>query len=81
LCMETIRCLEDGIVSTAIEADMGLVLGIGFPPFRGGALRYVDSLGLTDFCAMADKYADLGELYHPTQKLRDMASASEKFYK
>ena len=81
LCMETIRCLEDGIVSTAIEADMGLVLGIGFPPFRGGALRYVDSLGLTDFCTMADKYTDLGELYHPTQKLRDMASASEKFYK
>ena len=81
LCMETIRCLEDGIVSTAIEADMGLVLGIGFPPFRGGALRYVDSLGLTEFCAIADKYAELGELYHPTEKLRAMASTNETFYK
>ncbi|MEX0963050.1 MAG: fatty acid oxidation complex subunit alpha FadB [Pseudohongiellaceae bacterium] len=81
MCMETVRCLEDGIVSTAIEADMGLVLGLGFPPFRGGALRYVDSLGLSQFCDIADKYADLGELYHPTEKLRAMAAASETFYK
>jgi 3-hydroxyacyl-CoA dehydrogenase/enoyl-CoA hydratase/3-hydroxybutyryl-CoA epimerase/enoyl-CoA isomerase len=80
MCMETIRCLEDGVVNTAIEADMGLVLGIGFPPFRGGALRYVDSLGLSQFCDIADKYADLGELYQPTAKLRDMASANETFY-
>lgn len=80
LCMETVRCLEDGIVKTAIEADMGLVLGIGFPPFRGGALRYIDSIGLSEFCAIADKYADLGELYHPTEKLRAMAAANETFY-
>jgi 3-hydroxyacyl-CoA dehydrogenase/enoyl-CoA hydratase/3-hydroxybutyryl-CoA epimerase/enoyl-CoA isomerase len=80
MCMETIRCLEDGIVSTAIEADMGLVLGIGFPPFRGGALRYVDSLGLSQFCEIADKYAGLGELYQPTAKLREMALANETFY-
>tara|TARA_B110000858_G_scaffold197228_1_gene258220 strand:+ start:24196 stop:26349 length:2154 start_codon:yes stop_codon:yes gene_type:complete len=80
LCMESIRCLEDGIVNTAIEVDMGLVLGIGFPAFRGGALRYVDSLGLSQFCAIADKYAGLGELYQPTKKLREMASANETFY-
>lgn len=81
MCMETVRCLEDGIVGTAIEADMGLVLGIGFPPFRGGALRYIDSLGVKEFCAIADKYAGLGELYHPTEKLRAMAEASKTFYR
>ncbi len=81
MCMETIRCLEDGIVGTAIEADMGLVLGIGFPPFRGGALRYVDSLGLSQFCDTADKYADLGELYRPTDELRAMAAANKTFYR
>lgn len=81
MCMETVRCLEDGIVGTAIEADMGLVLGIGFPAFRGGALRYVDSLGVSEFCQIADKYADLGELYRPTEKLRAMAAAKETFYR
>ena len=60
LCLETVRCLEDGIVETAAEADMGLIYGIGFPPFRGGALRYIDSIGVAEFVAMADKYADLG---------------------
>ncbi len=79
-CLETVRCLEDGIVETAIEADMGLVLGLGFPPFRGGALRYVDSIGVAAFCEMAAKYADLGELYHPTEKMRAKASNGETYY-
>ena len=39
LCLETVRCLEDGIVESAADADMGLIYGIGFPPFRGGALH------------------------------------------
>jgi 3-hydroxyacyl-CoA dehydrogenase/enoyl-CoA hydratase/3-hydroxybutyryl-CoA epimerase/enoyl-CoA isomerase len=80
LCLETIRCLEDGIVDTAAEADMGLIYGIGFPPFRGGALRYVDSVGVAEFVALADKYADLGALYFPTEKLREMAKNGQKFF-
>ena len=80
LCLETVRCLEDGIVETAAEADMGLVYGIGFPPFRGGALRYIDSIGVTEFVALADKYADLGPLYHPTAKLREMAKNGQSFF-
>jgi 3-hydroxyacyl-CoA dehydrogenase/enoyl-CoA hydratase/3-hydroxybutyryl-CoA epimerase/enoyl-CoA isomerase len=80
LCLETIRCLEDGIVDTAAEADMGLIYGIGFPPFRGGALRYVDSVGVAEFVALADKYADLGALYFPTEKLRAMAKNGQKFF-
>ena len=80
LCLETVRCLEDGIVETAAEADMGLIYGIGFPPFRGGALRYIDSIGVAEFVAIADKYADLGPLYHPTAKLREMAANGQRFY-
>jgi 3-hydroxyacyl-CoA dehydrogenase/enoyl-CoA hydratase/3-hydroxybutyryl-CoA epimerase/enoyl-CoA isomerase len=80
LCLETVRCLEDGIVETAAEADMGLIYGIGFPPFRGGALRYVDSIGVAEFVALADKYAELGPLYHPTEKLREMAKSGQKFF-
>ncbi len=80
LCMETVRCLEDGIVEEPADADMGLIYGIGFPPFRGGALRYIDDMGVDKFVELADKYADLGPLYHPTEKLRDMARNGETFF-
>ena len=80
LCLETVRCLEDGIVETAAEADMGLVYGIGFPLFRGGALRYIDSIGVAQFVALADQYAELGALYHPTAKLREMAKNGQSFF-
>jgi 3-hydroxyacyl-CoA dehydrogenase/enoyl-CoA hydratase/3-hydroxybutyryl-CoA epimerase/enoyl-CoA isomerase len=80
LCIETVRCLEDGIVETAAEADMGLIFGIGFPPFRGGALRYIDSIGIEEFNKIADKYADLGALYVPTEGMREMAKTGKKFF-
>tara|TARA_R100000306_G_scaffold36821_1_gene37018 strand:- start:129586 stop:131727 length:2142 start_codon:yes stop_codon:yes gene_type:complete len=80
LCLEAVRCLEDNIVSSAVEVDMGLLLGLGFPKFRGGALRFIDNMGVAAFCQMADKYADLGPLYHPTSGLREMAAAGKTFY-
>ena len=80
LCLETVRCLEDGIVESAGDADMGLIYGIGFPPFRGGALRYIDTIGVAEFVAIADKYAEFGAMYHPTEKLREMAKAGKKFF-
>ena len=80
LCLETVIFLEDGIVEDPADADMGLIFGIGFPPFRGGALRYIDDMGVDAFVELADKYADLGPLYHPTEKLREMAKTGEKFF-
>lgn len=77
---EVIRCLEEGVVDTAAEADMGLIYGIGFPPFRGGAIRYLETLGLDNFIAMADKYADLGEIYHVTDGLRAMAKSGKSYF-
>ncbi|MBL4821095.1 MAG: fatty acid oxidation complex subunit alpha FadB [Gammaproteobacteria bacterium] len=80
MCLETVRCLEDGIIDSPIEADMGLILGLGFPAFRGGALRYIDSVGLDEFRRIADKYSDLGPLYSPTPRMRQMAGDRQKFY-
>ncbi|MCB8890139.1 fatty acid oxidation complex subunit alpha FadB [Vreelandella malpeensis] len=81
LCLETVRCLEDGIVDTPAEADMALIYGIGFPPFRGGALRYIDAMGLDTFVAQAEKLGEeLGPLYAPTEKLKQMAQNGERFY-
>ncbi|MDR9469244.1 fatty acid oxidation complex subunit alpha FadB [Marinospirillum sp.] len=80
LCLETVRCLEDGIVETPAEADMALIYGIGFPPFRGGALRYIDAMGVKAFVELADSLAELGPLYGVTDKLRAMADKGERFY-
>ncbi|MDH4573474.1 fatty acid oxidation complex subunit alpha FadB [Salinicola acroporae] len=81
LCMETVRCLEEGIVGSPAEADMALIYGIGFPPFRGGALRYIDAMGVAEFVAVAEQLADeLGALYAPTARLREMAASGERFY-
>lgn len=80
MCIESARCLEDNIVSSAAEVDMGLVYGVGFPPFRGGALRHVDKIGLAAFCARADEFEHLGPLYHPTPAMRAMASEGRTFY-
>ena len=80
MCIETVRCVEEKIVGSAAEADMGLVLGIGFPPFRGGALRYVDQFVVDNFCRLADQYAALGALYQPTDNLRKMAKECRRFY-
>ncbi len=81
MCLEAARCLEDGIVASPVEVDMGLILGLGFPAFRGGALRYVDNIGIARFCALADRFRDLGSLYYPTEKMRAMAANGESFYK
>jgi len=80
MCIETIRCLEEGIVSGPADADMGLVYGIGFPPFRGGVLHYIDTIGMDNFCKMCDQYAELGPLYHPTEGMKKMAADGKSFF-
>ena len=79
-CNETVRCLEDNIVSTPSEADMAMIMGVGFPPFRGGPCRYIDQMGLDNYLALCEKYAYLGKAYEAPQKIRDMAAAGETFY-
>ncbi len=80
LCLEAVRTLEEGIVESVAEADMALIMGIGFPLFRGGALKYIDSLTVAKFVALADRYATISPLYVTTDKLRDMGSAGQAFY-
>ncbi len=80
LVNEVIRCLEEGVVASAQEADMGLIYGLGFPPFRGGPIRYLETLGLDKFIEMADKYAHLGEIYQVTDGLREMAKSGKSYF-
>lgn len=76
---EAIRCLEEGIIDSAAEADMALLYGLGFPPFRGGIFRYIDTVGAANFVAMADKFAHLGEVYQVTDGTREMAKNNQTY--
>lgn len=77
---EAIRCLEEGIVDSAAEADMALLYGLGFPPFRGGIFRYIETMGLSHFVALADKYAHLGPIYQISDGVRDMAANGQSYF-
>jgi len=77
---EAARCLEEGIVETPTELDMALVLGLGFPPFRGGLLRYADALGPAALPGLAGKYEALGPLYQPTAGMQERAGSGKGFY-
>ncbi|WP_394128319.1 fatty acid oxidation complex subunit alpha FadB [Vibrio hepatarius] len=77
---EVVLCLQEEIIASPQEADMALVYGLGFPPFRGGVFRYLDSIGIANFVEITKKYADLGAMYQAPQMLIDMAAKGESFY-
>ncbi len=80
MATELARCLEEGVVDSAAEADMALIYGVGFPPFRGGAFRWVDSIGIEKFVELCDTYKHLGNLYVATDAQREMAANGTKYY-
>lgn len=79
-CNETVRCLEDNIVASAGEADMAMIMGVGFPPFRGGPCRYIDQIGVANYVELCNRYAHLGKAYEAPAKLVTMAANGETFY-
>jgi 3-hydroxyacyl-CoA dehydrogenase/enoyl-CoA hydratase/3-hydroxybutyryl-CoA epimerase/enoyl-CoA isomerase len=81
MIIEASRCLEDRIVETPVEVDMGLLLGLGFPPFRAGALKYADSVGLKKLEEESKKYHHIGgKTYVFTPYMSGMASENKTYY-
>lgn len=80
MATELARCLQEGIVETAAEADMALVYGTGFPPFRGGVFRWLDSIGAKNFCDLTEKFSTLGALYAAPDNIKALAANNQKFY-
>jgi 3-hydroxyacyl-CoA dehydrogenase/enoyl-CoA hydratase/3-hydroxybutyryl-CoA epimerase/3-hydroxyacyl-CoA dehydrogenase/enoyl-CoA hydratase/3-hydroxybutyryl-CoA epimerase/enoyl-CoA isomerase len=77
---EASRVLTEGIVREPGDVDMGLILGIGFPAFRGGLLRWADSLGLPAVLEKLRKCEALGPRYAPTEQMKKLAAAGRGFY-
>jgi 3-hydroxyacyl-CoA dehydrogenase/enoyl-CoA hydratase/3-hydroxybutyryl-CoA epimerase/3-hydroxyacyl-CoA dehydrogenase/enoyl-CoA hydratase/3-hydroxybutyryl-CoA epimerase/enoyl-CoA isomerase len=77
---EATRVLAEGIVREPADVDMGLILGIGFPAWRGGLLRWADSLGTDKVLGLLKKYEALGPRFQPTEMLRKLAADKRGFY-
>ena len=73
--------IEDHIVQSAQDVDLAMIMGTGFPPFRGGLLKYADSIGSKEIAAELELYASkCGARLKPTQPLVNMAKNNRKFY-
>ena len=79
---EAVMSLQDGVLRTALEGDIGAVFGLGFPPMRGGPFRFVDTMGAQNIVDIMRKYENAyGTPFTPCQLLVDMAKNNDKFYK
>jgi 3-hydroxyacyl-CoA dehydrogenase/enoyl-CoA hydratase/3-hydroxybutyryl-CoA epimerase len=79
--LETVRCLEEGVLTAADDADVGSIFGWGFAPWTGGVLSYIDGIGVARFEAECRELADVhGKRFEPPALLRRMAAAGERFY-
>jgi 3-hydroxyacyl-CoA dehydrogenase/enoyl-CoA hydratase/3-hydroxybutyryl-CoA epimerase/3-hydroxyacyl-CoA dehydrogenase/enoyl-CoA hydratase/3-hydroxybutyryl-CoA epimerase/enoyl-CoA isomerase len=80
MLVEASRALEDRIVSDVRDVDLGLILGIGFPPFLGGLFFWADGVGPAKIVEKLKQFAPLGKRYEPTAMLTRLAETSSRFY-
>ena len=79
--VETVRCLEENVLRTAIDGDIGAILGWGYPPFRGGPLGALHSLGIKQAVADCERLAAAnGPRFAAPKRLREMAEKGESFF-
>ena len=79
--LESYRCLDEGVLRSTTDGDIGSILGWGFPIFTGGALSYIDYVGMDNFIEDCDRFkAAYGEHWEVPQSLRDLASAGKSIH-
>ena len=79
---EAVRCLDEQVIRSVRDGDIGAVFGIGFPPFLGGPFRYIDSLGAGEVVAIMQRLAtQYGSRFTPCDRLVEMSERGESFWK
>lgn len=75
------KCLEEGVLRSAQDGDVGSILGWGFPPYTGGAFSYIDMIGVEQFVKDCEELAaTYGERFNPPTILKEMAAKGESFF-
>jgi 3-hydroxyacyl-CoA dehydrogenase/enoyl-CoA hydratase/3-hydroxybutyryl-CoA epimerase len=78
---EAIHCYGEGLLRSVRDGDIGAIFGLGFPPFRGGPFRYVDSIGAGEVLKRIEGYqARFGKRWTPAPALVEMAKSGKRFY-
>jgi hypothetical protein len=80
MVLEATRVLDERIVRDVRDVDLGLIFGLGFPPFRGGLLFWADTLGAAKIVEMLKPFEQLGTRMKPTPLLLELARTGRKFY-
>jgi 3-hydroxyacyl-CoA dehydrogenase/enoyl-CoA hydratase/3-hydroxybutyryl-CoA epimerase/enoyl-CoA isomerase len=80
MILEAAVALEEGVVDSPAALDTALSLGLGFPKYAGGPLKYADWLGLYQVIELSTRYARIGPLYRASDELRRRAARGERFY-
>lgn len=79
---EAVWCLQEEILHSPVDGDLGAILGIGFPPFRGGPFRYLDAIGAAKAVELLEGYAArFGGQFNPAPLLLDYARQGRTFYR
>jgi len=81
MALETFRCLDEGVLRSVKDGDIGSILGFGFPIYTGGALSYIDYVGMDVFIADCDDFTErFGERFTVPAALREFAKAGKSIH-
>ena len=79
--IEAYRCLDEGVLRSVVDGDIGSLMGWGFPPYTGGALSYIDYVGMDTFIAECDDFTKkFGDRFTVPDSLRAMAKAGKSIH-
>ncbi len=79
---EAAYCLQENILTSPMDGDLGAILGLGFPPFLGGPFRYMDTLGISTVVSTLEQLAkEFGQRFQPAPILQEMAKDQKQFYR
>jgi len=78
---EAARCLDEKVAASPDDVDLAMVFGTGFAPFRGGPLRYADTVGIPKIVETLDRFAAQNARFTPCEALRRMATAGDRFHR